>query len=232
MTDPVTIGRVRYYPCAGLTPALRNPAIEADVQKRQSFVSSRKLKLDRTSGAYARLGGQIVAFVIDRRTVAPGSDEWGFIGAVGMHLEKSWAGLSDEGKAALAHLKSVVFSAAPDRAYADVKPGAFVYDTDEFRRSDGSLISAAYAASNILHDANHIRMFDDGEVYTGVAAERTCWRLQVANAQPLGIDPWDVAYLESLIREPQQVAMRIGQNPLSDEEFFKCPTGACRTASA
>ena len=232
MSDPIELGRLRYYPCKGLTQNGRSLEIAKDVQKRQSFVSSKKLKLDRTSGAFMRLGDQIVAFVIDRRTIGPNSPEWDFIGAVGVHLEACWAALSDEARAALKDLKAVVFSAAPVRAYADVKPGAFIYDTDEFRRDGGSFISAAYAASNIVHDANHIRMFNAKENYAGLAAERTCWRLQVANAEALGMDSWEVEFLEGLIEDPRVMEARIGQNPLSEEVVYKCPTGACRTASA
>lgn len=215
MVDPIVVGKARYYPCADLHDGSEDAKVAADVQSRQSFISSRKVKLDRTSGAFVVLGGRPLLLVIDLRTVGPGSDEWRFIGTVGTHLESHWQALSVQAKAALSTLKAVIFTTAPARAYADVKRSSFVYDVDEFQRSDGSLISAAYASSNIVHDANHVWMFEHRQPYTGVDAEKTCWRLQIANAEALEIDPWDVDFLRGLIDDPAQVAMRIDEDPLA-----------------
>lgn len=218
-----------YFPAAWLL----SDGPEADeaalvVQSRQSFVSSKQLRLDRTSGAYVRVGERDLLLAIDRRTVEPGSEEWRFIGRVTERLAACWDGLSAQARAALESLAGVVFSTSPQRAFADVKPNTFVYDVDEFRRPDGSFVSPSYAASNIVHDANHIWMFDNHQTHTGEAAEVVCWQLQVDNAGPLGLEPYEVDFLQNLIGNPTLVAARIEQDPLQKlacSQLGKCAVG-------
>ena len=216
MADWIKVKGTRYFPAPWLLDAdLRDPRVASDIQSRQSFVSARELRLDRTSGAYVELFGRTVLLAIDRRSIEPASDEWRFIGRVAATLQASTARLSSEAREALDSLKAVVFSRSPARSYADVKPNTFVYDVDEFRRVDSSFISPAYAASNIVHDARHIWMFDNRQVHHGAAAEVACWRLQVANADALGLDTTEVNFLNGLIADPALMAERMSQDPIA-----------------
>jgi hypothetical protein len=225
MGDFVTVKGRRYYPHTDLLEDLNGTGLEGDSEDRQKFVSERTLALDRTCGVTVPVLGGTLLFVIDRRTVAPGSDEWRFIGEIAKLLADRCFLLSEQGQAALGGLLAVVFSTSPARAYADVRADCFVYDVDEFRRSDGSLISPSYAASNIVHDANHVWMYEHGQTYAGTPAEIVCWQLQVDNAAALGLSRWDADYIRSLIGTPQLVAARIESDPrprLACSQAGKC----------
>ena len=228
MGQPITVKKARYYPYTDLFPGSDDAGLKADLQKRQSYVSSKLLRLDWTSGVYATILGRTVLFIIDRRTVQPGTPEWRFIGEIIGHLVKCSPGLSSQGRTALASLTAVVFSTSPERAYADVKPNCFVYDVDEFRREDGSFISPAYAASNIVHDANHIWMYDKGQDYSGNAAEIICWQLQIDNEAAIGLAAHEVQFLKGLVAKPETVAKRIEQDPLKPAPKLACSAlGKC-----
>ena len=235
MAIPITIAKARYYPAHDLFAQPPDPIALQDVQRRRSFLKGTtigKLNLDQTVGGFVEIAGNPVLIVVDLRTVQPGSAEWEFIGAVARHLVDVPSNLNPDGQAAIAALLGVVFTSSPARAYADVKPRCFVYDVDEFRRSDGSLVTAAWATSNIVHDANHIRMWIAGEDFAGVAAEQTCWALQIANAEALGLDSTEVDFLHGLIADPSSVIARIESDPnptarLACKEQGKCSvTGA------
>lgn len=217
MVKPIKKKGARYYPADWLFSAAASPAALKDIQSRQSFVSDKKLKLKKTSGGYVTLGGRQVFFIADRLSVQPGTEEWKFIGRLGTHLQSSFDRLDAAGKKALEHLDAVVFAGSDNpafRSYADVKPNCYVYDVAEFRYSDGNLVTLAFAASNIVHDANHILMFDQGREHTGLAAERECWGLQIANAAALGLAEFEVDYLKGLIDvPPPHVLARMEQHP-------------------
>jgi hypothetical protein len=208
----------RYYPADWLFGSLATAAALADIQSRQSFVSDKKLKLKKTSGGYVKLGERQVLFIADRRSVHPDSEEWKFIGRLATHLQGCFDALDIGGKTALEHLDAVVFAASENpafRSYADVKPNCYVYDVEEFRYpQNGQLVTLAFAASNIVHDANHILMFEQGRQHTGLEAERECWRLQVSNAAALGLGDFEVDYLNGLIDvPPAHVLARMEQHP-------------------
>jgi hypothetical protein len=230
----IKVRGARYYPVSTFLNGEGSTEAIADIQSRQSFVSAKNLRLDQSSGVYVSINGNNLLLVIDRRTIQPLTAEWRFIGLVAERLAGCCANLSAQGQAALSSLVAVVFSTSPARSYADVKPNTFVYDTDEFRRSDGSLISAAYAASNIVHDANHIWMYDHRLPHQGQDAEIICWQLQVDNREALGLDETEVSFLESLIGDPSQVAARIEQDPYMQIQRLACSAlGKCAvTANA
>jgi hypothetical protein len=217
MVKPIKKKGARYYPADWLFSAAADAPALKDIQSRQSFVSDKKLKLKKTSGGYVTLGARQVFFIADRLSVQPGTEEWKFIGRLGTHLQSSFDRLDAAGKKALEHLDAVVFAASANpafRSYADVKPNCYVYDVEEFRYSNGDLVTLAFAASNIVHDANHILMFDQGREHTGLAAERECWGLQIANAAALGLAQFEVDYLQGLIAAPPpNVLARMEQHP-------------------
>jgi hypothetical protein len=220
MGDFVTIEGQRYYQCADLLDGAAGADLEGDEEERQSFVTEQALKLDRTCGVVVPILGRELLFVIDKTTIAPGSEIWRFIGAVAQHLADHADGLSPEAQAGLTGLRAVVFSSWPSRAYADVQADCFVYDVDEFRYAGGQLISPAYAASNIVHDAYHVRMYEQGRDYAGVPAEIICWQLQVDNAEALAMTDWDANYIRGLIADPGPVMARISSDPV--------PNGSCQ----
>jgi len=231
MPDWIRVDDADYFPAAWLLSADAEAVAAADrLQDRQAFVSADELVLDRTCGAYALVFGRPLLLVIDRRTLAPGSDEWRFIGEVAAHLSACCEALSPQAAAALESLTAVVFSTSPARSYADVRPNAFVYDVDEFRRADRSLIRPAYAASNIVHDAHHIWMFDNGQPHTGPDAEVICWQLQVDNAEALRLDITETDFLRGLIANPALVAERLEQQPF--ERLACSQQGKCEVAQA
>ena len=233
MADTITVKGARYYHFSQLLPNADDTELCSDEQKRQSYVSKKELRLDKTSGVFVPADYRDILFIIDRRTIQPRSEEWRFIGKIAGHLADCCGRLSDQGRAALTRLTAVVFSTSPLRSYADVKPNCFVYDVDEFRASDGSLVSSAFAASNIVHDANHIWMFDQGQQYAGSAAETTCWQLQIDNRTALGLSDWEVDFLKGLVNDPAQVAERMDQDPFTARGKLACSQlGKCSSSAS
>ena len=171
------------------------------------------LDLKATYGAFMDLGGRKVLIVIDKNAVEPGSEEWGFIYAAAKTLVAAYPALDAQAKAALANLNAVIFTKKPERSFASVAGGWFFYDTDELRRTDKKLISPGYAASNIVHDANHVRQFHAGKDYTGDAAEIDGWQLQVNNRVALGLTDGEVAHLQGFIDHPETARQRMEQRP-------------------
>jgi hypothetical protein len=121
--------------------------------------------------------------------------------------------LNDAAKAAINSLDVVVFSTQPNRSFADVFPRRFFYDANEFYRSDGSLISDAFGASNIVHDANHILLYDQNLNYAGRDAEVASWQLQVDNSLAFGLEIYETSYLQSLIDNPASQDQRLQNAP-------------------
>ena len=230
MSEPIKYRGARYYPYT-LLPGPGGAAIARDIQTRQSFVSSEYLKLDRTCGVYLPLGGQSVLFIIDLRTIIFDNNNWRLIAKIAAQLVKCWTALSDDAKLGLKSLYAVTFTTSPNRSYADVKPKTFVYDVDEFWRSATLQISAAYGASNIVHDAFHIHQFETGSDYTGPAAEKACWKLQIANAGALELADDEVAFLKSLVANPASVGPRLASDPYGSGAKVACSIqGKCTTA--
>lgn len=216
MTLPITVDSRSYcfytdlVPPAPGAPGWAFPGTAED----RGFMSPKqdKIPLARTYGAYVTLGGHDVLVVIDD-SVTPGSAMWGFIHKVAARLAASHDALDAAAKEALARLKAVVFVPSPDRSFAQVDKGIFFYDTDEIVRADGSWITDSYAASNVVHDANHVLMSEKGMKHWGEEAEKTCWLLQVANGAALGLDDYELAHLQKLIADPSLSAGRIIQSP-------------------
>ena len=206
----------RYHHHSRIAPPGSFPSpLSLDSEDRQDFFGGRrrKLRLNNTAGAYLPLNGSNILLVIDKNTVPYPSGEWDLIADTAAQLERAFPLLSQQAKAALAKLKAVVFSSKPFRSYADVRPDYFFYDTDEFRRRDNSLVTAAWAASVVVHDANHIWQNDNGQDCTGVTAETVCWRLQVDNRDALGLDQTEVDHLGTFIADPQKIVDRANSDP-------------------
>jgi hypothetical protein len=210
MPGPINVDGKPYQPYAALVPADGSVSpLEGESLDRQSFFADdEKMSLGNTAGAYVTLGGKDVLLVIDKNSVPCGSPEWKQVAATAAQLEASYPTLSAQGQAALSLLKAVIFSSKPARSYADVRPEYFFYDTDEFHRSDGSMVSPAWTASCIVHDANHIWQNANGQPWYGVDAECVCWQLQVDNATPLGLQPYEVTYLQSFLADPEKIVAR------------------------
>ena len=215
MLQPITVDGRRYFHHSQMVPADGSPSpLRDQSDDRQSFFKKKKkLPLDRTSGAFARVGGRDVLLVIDRRTVDFGTGEWRLIADTAERLEKCHSALSPQGKAALQTLRAVIFSKKPLRSFADVDPGTFIYDVDEFHRVDGSLVAPAWTASCVVHDANHIWQRRNGRGWFGVDAEVACWELQVVNAGPLGLTDIDVRHLNGFLADPERIVGRANSNP-------------------
>jgi hypothetical protein len=190
-----------------------SPLRDQSDDRQAFFKKKKKLPLDRTSGAFARVGGRDVLLVIDRRTVDFGTGEWRLIADTAERLEQCHDTLSPQGKAALQTLRAVIFSKKPLRSFADVDPGTFIYDVDEFHRVDGSLVAPAWTASCVVHDANHIWQRRNGRGWFGVDAEVACWELQVVNAGPLGLTDIDVRHLNGFLADPERIVGRANSNP-------------------
>ena len=215
MTQPITVDGSHYQHHSQMIPAdgAISPLRDQSENRQAFFKKKSKLPLDRTAGAYAHLGDRNVLLVIDRRTVGFGSPEWRLIADTAARLEQAYARLSAQGKAALATLRAVIFSSKPARSFADVDPGTFIYDVDEFRRTDGSYVAPAWTASCVVHDANHIWQRRNGRAWAGVEAEVACWHLQVLNAGPLGLTDIDVNHLNSFLADPEKIVGRANSNP-------------------
>ena len=211
MTQPIVVDKKTYHHHSKLVPADGSASPLRDQKEdRQAFFPKhkKKMRLDNTAGAYVTLGGRNVLLVIDKDNVAPGSGEWKLIAETAAKLEQCYPSLSAQAKAALGKLKAVVFSAKPLRSYADVRPDIFFYDTDEFRRKDGSLVGASWTASCVVHDANHIWQHDNDKPWHGVDGEVPCWKLQIENRDALGLTQVDVDHLNSFLADPAKIVER------------------------
>lgn len=217
-----------YFPWVDLRDPDPDCALAKCSENHDREAAGGRFLLPNACGVTVRPGGREIRFIIDRDTIAPGSQEWRFIAEVADLLERCHVALNDQGKAALEHLDFVVFSRTPARSFADVGPNGFFYDVDEFRRSDGSLVGAPYAVSNIVHDANHIWIYDGGQTYTGNDAEIVCWQLQVDNADAFGLSPTEIGFLRGLIGDPAKVAVRIAANPFPVDALACSQLGKCQ----
>lgn len=218
MPDAIVFDSKQYHHHSLLVPLDDAPSLFENLSEdRQAILNRRKsllkkkakiAELSDTAGAYVRLGGADLLLVIDRNSVPYLSKEWEMIAATAAHLDACYAALSTQAHKALAKLRAVIFSAKPARSYADVKPNLFFYDTDEFRRKDGSLVGPAWAASCIVHDANHVWQYLNGKTWHGTKSEVECWQLQVDNAGALGLSDGEVAHLKDFIANPEKIVAR------------------------
>jgi hypothetical protein len=210
MTTPIIHDGIRYLHHSQLVPmdGTHSPLREEAEDRQAFFRPKRKMRLNNTAGVYVPLGAHNLLLVIDKNSVAYGSPEWKMIAATAAHLEACHATLSAAAQKSLAVLRAVIFSGKPARSYADVKPDLFFYDADELKRRDGSLVGPAWAASCIVHDANHVWQHDNGEEWHGVDAEVACWKLQVENAGALGLSEGEVVHLKKFIADPGKILDR------------------------
>jgi hypothetical protein len=203
-----------YVPFADLVaPAGAAPgwAFAGKVEDRGKFkppANEAVVDLKATYGAFVNLGGRNVLIVIDKAAVLPGSKDWGVIHEVAKTLAAAYPALDAQAKAALAVLNAVIFMKSPQRSFASVDGGWFFYDTDEFPNA-----TPAFAASNIVHDANHVWLHHNHKPHVGNAAEIACWQLQVDNKAALGLQAYEVAYLQGLIGNPETSKKRMEENP-------------------
>jgi hypothetical protein len=171
------------------------------------------LDLKRTYGAYMILGGRNVLVVVDQAATGPGAKEWGLVHAAAQRLVDCYPALNAQAKDALGNLNAVIFAKSPKRSFASVVGGWFFYDTDEFFDSAGGLITPAYVASNMVHDANHVRQFHARQPHTGDAAEIDGWQLQVDNRGALGLQPYEADFLRDFIAHPEKATQRMNEIP-------------------
>jgi len=191
--------------------ALIAPAFPGKVEDRSKFrppANEADVDLKTTYGAYVNLGGRNVLIVIDKAAVLPRSKEWDFIHSAAKALAAAYPALDAQAKAALGVLNAVIFAKSPKRSFASVAGGWFFYDTDEFPNA-----TPAFAASNIVHDANHVWLHHNHKPHTGSDAEIVCWQLQVSNRTALGLQPYEVTYLQGLIGNPDTSKKRMEENP-------------------
>lgn len=184
-----------------------------DSEDRNFLSPSSSINLSKTSGFYMNIGGHRILVVIDRTTVPYGSSEWVLATQAISQLVSSYNSLTGQGQNALAHLDTIVFTASPIRSFADVGPNRYFYDTSEFYNTAGTLISPNFAASAIVHDANHILQYDSHLAYQGISAEVAGYQLQVDNGSALGLQPYEVNYLNGLISDPHSQDARLNQPP-------------------
>lgn len=159
------------------------------------------------------VNGHDIKVVIDNNTMPLGSSERS-TAMLGLdHLLASFDKLDAAGQDRLSHLDNMVFTNVPDsasvtgRSFSTETNGSFFYDTSEFAGA-----SQFYIASNILHDANHIAIYDstgDLNQSRGRDAEVSGWQLQVDNAAALGLQQYEVDYLNSLINDPNSGGGRV-----------------------
>jgi hypothetical protein len=209
----IVVDGLSYCPFAGLiAPAGQAGwSFPGKVEDRSKFsppANEAIVNLKTTYGAYANLGGRNLLIVIDRASVQPGTKDWDFVHSVAKTLSAAYPALDAQAKAALAGLNAVIFMKSPQRSFASVAGGWFFYDTDEFTNATPS-----FAASNIVHDANHVWLFRNHKPHVGDAAEIICWQLQVDNQAALGLQGYEVDYLKKLIGDPATSKQRMDENP-------------------
>jgi hypothetical protein len=211
VNDPIVVEGKTYQHHSLMRPGPGKPSpLRDEKTDRQSFFKEKKkLRLDNTAGAYVPTGKSRILFVIDKNSVPFDSPEWGLIADTAQRLETCYPALSKQAQAALANLRAVVFSSKMARSYADVKPDIFFYDSDEFRRSDGSLVTPAWTTSCIVHDANHVWQHDNGQKFQGEKAEVVCWQLQVDNGPALGLADVEIDHLKRFIADPAKIIARM-----------------------
>ena len=212
MLAPIKVRKRTYHHYSAMVPpAGPPPAPFPGKEEDRGFLSPKKktIRLKKTLGTYLDVGGRNILFVIDRDAVAPGSAEWGFIHDVARTLANAFPALNAQAKAALGTLEAVIFAKSPKRSFANVSNGCFFYDTDEFKVGASGRISTAYAASNIVHDANHVWLHRQGKSATGDKAEIACWQLQVDNRAALGLAPHEVKHVQGFIDDPASAQQRM-----------------------
>jgi len=186
-------------------------AFAGKVEDRSKFkppANEANVDLKATYGAFMNLGGRNVLIVIDKAAVQPGTKDWDFIHKIAATLTAAYPSLDAQAKAALGVLNAVIYTKSPLRSFASVAGGWFFYDVDEFPNA-----TAAFAASNIVHDANHVWQDRNHRPHTGPEAEAACWQLQVVNKDALGLQPYEVTYLQGLIADPGLSKKRMEENP-------------------
>lgn len=213
MAAPIKVRNRTYRHYSEMIPAAGAP-FAGPIEDR-GFLSPKKkvISLKQSYGAYLPVGGHTILLVIDRPAAAPGTPAWAFIHTVVRQLDAAFPALDPAGKEALSMLDAVIFAASPSRSFARVEKSTFFSDTDEFQRADKSWISPAYSASCIVHDANHVRIHKKGKQHWGEKAEIACWKLQVANKDALGLDKFEVDFLQDLIDHPEKAKVRMEESP-------------------
>ncbi len=209
MLAPIKVRNRTYHHFSTMVPGRGQPAFPGKVEDRSFMSPKKRIRLKKTCGTFLDVGGRNILFVIDHDAAAPGSVEWGFIRDVAQTLADAFPTLDARGKAALGALHAVVFAASPKRSFANVPNASFFYDIDEFRIDATNRISTAYAASNIVHDANHVLLHREGKKATGDKAEIACWQLQVDNRAALGLAPHEVAHVQGFIDDPASAQQRM-----------------------
>jgi hypothetical protein len=171
------------------------------------------IDLKTTYGAYLSVGGRNVLIIVDKAATGPGSKRWLLIHAAAKVLESAYPALNAQARDALSNLNAVIFASSPKRSFASVAGGWFFYDVDEFVSQGEILVSPAYVASNMVHDANHVRQYHAHQPHTGDKAEIDGWRLQVDNGPALGLQPYEIDYLKDFIAHPEKATQRMNENP-------------------
>lgn len=206
---PITVRQRTYHHYSTMVPAAGQSAFSGAVENRSFLSPKKRIRLKKTCGVYLDVGGHNILFVVDHNAAPPGSSEWSFIRDVAQKLADAFPTLNARAKTALSALHAVVFASSPKRSFANVSNGCFFYDIDEFRVDASHRISTAYAASNIVHDANHVLLSKEKKAFTGDKAEVACWQLQVDNQAALGLAPHEVAHVQGFIDNPASAQIRM-----------------------
>lgn len=160
-------------------------------------------------------GINLVQVWIDNKTVpqqdyrSANNAQMSLFSAIGT-ISTNYSKLSIDAQAALHHVKNIILIDTP-RSFSEEKTGTFFFDKTEILAE-----STAFAASNIIHDARHIRNYDTfGNLADsrGVDAEVAGWRLQVENASALGLTAHEVDHLNQLIANPSSQDTRMNTPP-------------------
>jgi len=154
------------------------------------------------------LGNHDVKIVFDNKTLPLGSAERQTATLAFQSLTRDFNNLNAAAQESLSHLDHIVFTNVPDsstvtgRSFSTEANGTFFYDSSEFKNA-----SMGFMESNMLHDANHIAIYDRTGDYNqsrGTASEVSGWQMQIDNAATLGLTTQEVSYLQRLVNDPTQ----------------------------
>jgi hypothetical protein len=209
MNRPIQLRNRTYHHYTTMVPSAGQGAFPGSIENRSFMSPKRRIKLKESRGAYLDIGGRNILLVIANDAAAPGSIDWKFIHDVAKRLAEAFPNLDARARQALSVLHAVVYARSPKRSFANVRNGSFFYDTDEFVIDANNRVSAAYAASNIVHDANHVLLDRERRPFAGDSAEVACWQLQVANKAALGLAPHEVTHIQGFINNPASARKRM-----------------------
>lgn len=157
------------------------------------------------------LGNHNIDVVVDLKTLPLNSDARNSAISIMWNFNMAYNNLSQSAKDAVSNLDYIVLGDFPVRSFSEESKGAFYFDYSE-------IISGTpeFAASNILHDANHISIYEQTHNYElsrGTASEISGWQMQLDNADAYNLSTRERDYLKSLIADPNSQGTRVNTPP-------------------